>query len=342
MNSPVAGGVIAVIVVTVALTTFGVLRASASPVTGSHAPTIGIQLIGVAGAASRGPLARSYIVARLAPGAHLSRFVEIDNDSRTAITVDVYAAAASVTDGHFLFANGAVVNDLASWTSTGVSTLRLRPFSHELVSVTTRVPSDAPSGEDYAVLWAATSAPPGRGITLVSRVGVRMYVAVGKGKALPSNFFIGPLRTLRSATGESLVVAQIRNTGANTLDLSGSMRLSNGPSGLTAGPFTAQLDAVLPPRTTESVRVLLSPRFPRGPWRASLRISGGELSRSISQTIYFPRRSIAKLKAGDLSLDLWILPFALLIGIIPSVLYLRSRSLEARARPTTLRTEDNK
>ena len=52
------------------------------------------------------PLANTYIVDRLAPGATLTRSVEIDNDTRADVDVSVYPAAASVVRGSFVFAPG--------------------------------------------------------------------------------------------------------------------------------------------------------------------------------------------------------------------------------------------
>jgi hypothetical protein len=335
VSSTVGSGVITLIVVTVALATFGIVTASAAtPADATPVGMIGIRLIPEPGASSQGPLASSYIVAHLALGAELSRTVEIDNDSKATVNVDMYAAAASVVGGRFLFAEGATRNNLSSWTSVGSSQLRLRPYSNALVTVTTRVPPDATSGEDYAVLWAAESSAPakGGGITLVSRVGVRMYVAVGTGGAHPSSFELGSLRAQRSTTGASVLVARVRNTGTNTLDLEGSLTLSNGPGGLRAGPFSAKLGVLLAPGESESVTVSLAPSFPRGPWRAVLNLNSGSRSQSRSQVIYFPARIAAphKSKGGSVALDLSIIPGGLLVGAIPPFLHMRKRRRLAR------------
>ena len=49
--------------------------------------------------------------------------------------------------------------------------------------MTISVPADASAGERYGVVWAEVSAgpPAGGGITMVSRAGVRVYLAVGPG-----------------------------------------------------------------------------------------------------------------------------------------------------------------
>jgi len=287
--------------------------------------TVGIQLIGVHGAPSSDPLSHSYIVSRLAPGAVLVRTVQVDNNSKVSIDVSVYAAGASVAGGIFKFANGNDTNDLASWTSLGQSTLHLAPSTKVFDTVTTKVPLDAVSGEHYAVVWAAVSSVPlGKGgLTLVSRVGVRMYIAVGPGGATPPNFGLGILQATRDLHGDSILVTHVHNSGTRTLNLSGVVKLSKGPNGLHAGPFRATLGVLLSPGATESVAVDLAPNFPRGPWTADLQVSSGTTSHSTSRTITFP--ALHRVGNVDLARELSLILFALVIGAIFSFVFVRRR-----------------
>ena len=130
--------------------------------------------------------------------------------------------------------------------------------------------------------------PAAGGVTLVNRVGVRMYVSIGPGGAPPSKFAIGSLTAERSATGEPLVVATIHNSGERTLDISGNLTLSRGPGGLSAGPFPVGLGAGLAPGDSKTVTVQLDKQLPRGPWRAHLRLRSGPIHRVAEATITFP------------------------------------------------------
>ena len=253
--------------------------------------SVGIRLVAVAGASPRNPLASSYVVERLAPGTRLTRQVEIDNDTDRSVDVSVYPAAATVVRGSFAFGSGRSSNELSSWTSVGHNVVRLARGSEAFDTLTVNVPSGASSGERYAVLWAEVSAPPtvAGGITLVNRVGVRMYLTIGPGGAPPSNFAIGPLTAKRSATGGSVVVTTVHNSGQGTLDLSGNLMLTHGPDGLRAGPIAATLGTLLAPGASEPVAVQLGSELPRGPWRADLGITSGSLERSAVATITFPR-----------------------------------------------------
>ena len=257
---------------------------------------IGIRLVDVPADSLGDPRARSYIVDRVAPGTMIRRRVEITNTTDATAAVAVYAAAAGLHRGRFAFASGRTRNELSSWTSMSRRVLVLSAGSKGFATVTIIVPRDASSGERYAVIWAQVSGPvpAGGGVTLVNRVGVRMYLSVGPGGGAASNFAVGALTAKRSA-GDRVVVARVRNNGGRTLDITGKLTLSKGPGGLSAGPFPVKLGMALAPGHSEGATVRLDKRLPRGPWRAQMRLSSGLLQRVAVATITFPRlAAIAK------------------------------------------------
>jgi hypothetical protein len=272
----------------------GIVVTASSAVAAVH-PTaraggIGVRLLAVPGGSNRNPLARSYIVARLVPGTSIRRRVAISNTTRSTALVSIYPAGAGVHRGAFAFAPGHRPNELSSWTSVNRDTLRLAPGGTAFETVRIKVPRGASSGERDAVVWAQVSAPApaGGGITLVNRVGVRVYVSVGPGGAPPASFTIGPLAGRRSGTGHPLVLATVRNSGQRTLDISGSLILSGGPGGLRAGPFPVKLAPTLAPNDAELATVQLDRRLPRGPWHAHIRLTSGTLTRTAAGALTFP------------------------------------------------------
>jgi len=295
--------------------------------------TVGIRLVPQPGKPSNNPLASSYIVARLAPGTSLSRTVDIDNATNKVADVAVYVAAATIVHGNFIFASGHGANSLTGWTSVSDHELVLAPHSHAFDTVHVRVPKSAPSGIQYAVVWASVSAPPstGVGITLVSRVGVRMYITVGPGGGTPPKFTLTSLATARSSSGDALVVSEIHNTGANTLDLTGVLMLTHGPGGLSAGPFRATMGSLLSPGSSEPVTVRLPPNFPRGPWRALLRVSSGTLTMSRSATLTFPRRHALGSAVRRSGVPRWLWAGAALV-LAFAVAFVFSRASRRRRR----------
>jgi hypothetical protein len=254
--------------------------------------SIGFRIVDVPANSRNDPLARSYIVNRLAPGKSIRRRVEVSNTTPSTAAVAVYAAAASIRQGRFAFAPSHSRNELSSWTSVSRGVLRLPPGTKASTTVTIRVPKDASSGERYAVIWAEVSAPGSatRGVTLVNRVAIRMYDSIAPGGAPPSNFGIGSLTAKRTALGQPLVVARIHNRGKRTLAISGSLTLSAGPGGVRAGPFPVKLLAPLAPGDSKPVTVRLDKRLPRGPWRAQMRLRSRLVQRVAVATITFPRR----------------------------------------------------
>lgn len=142
----------------------------------------------------------------------------------------LYSAAASIGNGRFAFAEDRTSNELSTWTSIAPRGLTLAPHSSSMATVTVTVPDRASTGERYAVAWAevTTTAPPG-GVSEVNRVGVRLYLSVGPGGAPPTDFTIDTLTTQRTAGGNPMVLAQVHNTGGRALDLTGDLRLTEGP-----------------------------------------------------------------------------------------------------------------
>ena len=158
-----------------------------------------------------------------------------------------------------------------------------------MVNVTIDVPDDATEGEQYAVLWAQTSSgADGGGITQVSRVGIRVYLSVGPGGAPASAFDIETFTAERNAAGTPVVEATVRNTGGRALDLRGSLMLTDGPAGLTAGPYPVSLGTTLAIGDEEPVRVELDTRLPAGPWEAHLTLTSGLLTEKAHATLTFP------------------------------------------------------
>jgi hypothetical protein len=253
--------------------------------------SIGIRIVDVPpDSARRDPLALSYIVNRLAPGKSIQRRIEVSNNTLSTAAVAVYPAAAGLQHGEFAFGPGHSKNELAGWTSVSRDLVRLQSGAKAFETVMIRVPKDASAGERYAVIWAEVSTSGSGGVKLANRVGIRMYLSVGSGGAPPSNFAIGPLTARRSASGQSLVVARIHNTGKRTIAISGNLTLSNGPGGVRAGPFAAKLVMPLTPGSTRAVTVRLDKQLPRGPWRAQLRLKTRLIQRVAVATLTFPRR----------------------------------------------------
>jgi hypothetical protein len=263
-------------------------QAAAHPGPGSF----GIRLVDVPSAEADNPRALRYIIDHLRPGTTIHRRILVENLGPRAARIAVYPDAATISGGSFIGDAGETRSDLTTWITTNRVTVALGPHANTMVTVTIRVPRDASSGERYGVIWAQETSRlqyrSGLAITEINRVGVRIYLSVGPGGAPPSNFVVTSLTATRSAHGQPVVIAHVHNTGGRALDISGDLKLSGGPGGLTAGPYRINDDITIAPGQSEPMEVALSKRLPNGPWLAQIDLVSGLTERQAEATIQFP------------------------------------------------------
>jgi hypothetical protein len=257
---------------------------------------IGLRLVDVPANTRVDPRAQIYVVDHLAAGTVITRRIQVSNTTASTVHVNLYAAAAAIANGTFQGAAGRIPNDVSTWTSVvpGVADVPADGRATALVSLT--VPRDAAPGERYGVVWAEARSVPqvGGGITQISRVGIRLYISIGAGRPPASNFAIKSLTAERAPDGRPNIVATVQNTGGRALDMSGTLRLSAGPAGLSAGPFPATLGTTLGVGDSAPVTIALDKRIPAGPWDAAITLRSGLLERSARATITFPASGSAR------------------------------------------------
>lgn len=235
------------------------------------------------------PRARVHIVDHVPPGATIERQLEVVNTTGSDLQIDLYAGAARIEGGAFLPADpGEDENELSSWIELSDRRVVVPANDVRRTTATIAVPADAAEGERYAALWAQPPAATTGGSTVVNRAGVRIYLSVGEGGEPAPDFTITSLRAARAANGDPLVAAEVINTGGRALDMSGELILEDGPGGLQAGPFEADLGTTLGIGQQGPVTVRLDPALPAGPWRAILTLRSGTLERAAEATIVFP------------------------------------------------------
>jgi hypothetical protein len=317
-------------------------------VPGQAPETVGIRLVEAPTSRQNDPRARDYIIDHLAPGTTINRRVEVNNDTKRTVTVQLYAAAADISGGEFHFGEGHAANDLTRWTTVNPPSLTLAPAAKGQSTVTIAVARDASAGERYGVVWAELPAavPTGGGISTVNRVGIRMYLSVGPGGEPAVDFAITSMEARRGPDGTPVVAATVRNTGGRAIDLSGELRLAEGPGGLSAGPFAATLGRTLGPGQSEAVLVSLDRAIPNGPWTATIVLRSGTTERTASARITFPgapgtsTRKVATSHRGGRGRSLVIAGLGLAIALVLLVFFLvlparrrRREPRDADARP---------
>lgn len=256
----------------------------------SHAQdggVVGIRLVDAPVDRRDDPRAQTAIVDHLPVLSAIERRVEVSNTTDEPQEVQLYAAAADATADGWEVAGGREQNDLSSWVTVDPPVVTVPAGGAELATVTIDVPADAPQREHYAVVWAEL--PPGEGqVTVISRVGIRLYVSVGSGEEPESSFTVDTLTGGRDADGAPVVRAKVTNTGGRALDLLGELRLADGPGGLAAGPFLTPSISTLGIGEEAPVVVTLDPELPAGPWLATVTMTSGRLEQAVEATITFP------------------------------------------------------
>lgn len=257
-----------------------------------------------------------YIIDHLPPGAVIHRRVQLTNTTGSTRDIALYAAAARIAKHRFQFAPARTPNELSTWIKTDKHELTLPPHTRSMVTTTTKVPDDAAPGERYAVIWAETAAkaPAAGGVAEINRVGIRVYLSVGRGNPPAAAFTIDSITALRTPDGRQAVQAQVHNTGGRALDLGGDLRLTDGPGSLNAGPFPVETGTTLAPGDAGPVSVPLTERLPNGPWRAHIRLRSGLTKRTAEATITFPIASGRETVKAESAMTYPLI--ALLVGLV--------------------------
>ena len=192
-------------------TAVGASAPAPPPIPGS----LGVRLVDPPASAAGDPRAQLYIVDHLAPGAVITRRVEVSNGTAGIASIAMYPSAATIEQGTFVGAASDTTNDLSRWTTVSPSVAEVSAGGRAIAVVTISIPVDAAPGEQYGVVWAEVrSEPEASGITQISRVGIRLYVSIGPGGPPPANFTIDSLTALRSPEGVPSIVANVHNTAA--------------------------------------------------------------------------------------------------------------------------------
>lgn len=308
---------------------------------GACQPGLGVGLVEVP-AGSKDPRAQNYVVDHVEPGTTFRRRFQVCNGTPAPITVQLYPGPAVIENGAFRVVEGREQNELTGWIDIDPDRVTVQPGQRAIATATFRVPADAESGERYGVLLAelpARAASPGQ-LAVASRVGLRVYLDVGRGNAPRSDFTIRSLQAVRGADGRPEVRAEIANTGARALDMTGQLDLGDGPGGLSAGPFAVELGRTLAAGDVVPVRIPLDAAIRGGPWNATLTARSGLVERRAEAVITFPEEAgdeAAPVEAEELALredPSVVIPVA--IGIFSlAVLLLLLSLLRSRARRRT-------
>ena len=249
----------------------------------------GVRLVDVPVSAAHNPRALRYIIDYLAPGQAIHRRILILNEESRTAHFTVYPDAARIGHGLFTGDAGETRSELTRWITLKHGSLTLRPHTSALDMVTIRVPRAATRGEHYGVLWAQQVArgrsAHGLRIAEVARVGIRIYLAVGRGGAPPTRFVITSLTGHWSTGGQPLLVARVRNTGGRAIDLSGQARLTARPRGHHRRRVPGTADHYARTWAVSGHDLRPGQGAAPGPWLVRITLASGFTTRTTQATI---------------------------------------------------------
>jgi hypothetical protein len=301
---------------------------SSSPSAAPGPPgSFGVRLVDVPVSEAGNPRALRYIIDYLPTGTVIHRRILVANNESRTVRFTVYADAALISDGQFVGYAGATRNELTDWVSVQHPTVTLAAGASVMDMITIRVPLGATRGEHYGVIWVQQTAKASTregesGVTEVSRVGVRLYVAVGRGGAPPTSFDITSITGHLTDAGRPVIVAHVNNTGGRAIDLNGSTRLADGPGGTSSGPFPAQRIVTLAPGQSWNMTFAVPKSLPDGPWRATISLASGLAKATATATIQLTA-NVAAQAAASTTPWIWVAVGGLVVLVVAMGWYAR-------------------
>ena len=266
------------------------------------AQTFGTRLVDVPVSEAGNPRALQYIIDYLPTGTTIHRRILVMNGERRTAHFAVYSDAAQISNEEFIGATGATRSELTGWISVQHPAVTLAPGASEMDMITIKVPLGATRGEHYGMIWVQQAAhvrsTRGVGINEVARVGIRIYLAVGTGGAPPTAFAIASMTGSRSAEGQPSLVVHVDNAGGRAVDLGGTARLTGGPGGTSAGPFTGQQIVTLAPGQSGNMSFAPPMSLPDGPWQAKVTLVSGITTAVATGTVQFGAVTSAGIRLG--------------------------------------------
>jgi len=269
----------------------------------------GVRLVDVPVSEAGNPRALRYIIDFLHPGTVIRRRILIVNQESRPSTFLVYPDAAMIEKGAFIGDAGATRSELTTWITVQHAHVTLAPGASAFDLVTIKVPRIATKGEHYGVIWVQQSSHEhsrrGFGVIEVNRVGIRIYLAIGRGGVPPTRWTVGSIIGHRTQKGRQYLSADVDNTGGRAIDVTGTLRLSGGPGGVSAGPFQMSQTFTLAPGQSIDVTFPVPRALPVGPWLASIKTVSGLNVVKAASTIKFDNHLVRTTFLG-LGSSIWV------------------------------------
>jgi hypothetical protein len=294
----------------------------------------GVRLVDVPLPARHNPRGLRYIIDFVYPGTVIRRRIMVLNEENHRARFAVYPDAAVITRGKFIGAAGETRSELTSWVTVQHPSLTLRAHHHAMDLITIRVPPGATRGEHYGVIWAQQTGylrtASGVLIKDIARVGVRIYLAVGRGGALPTRFAVSSVTVRHRASGQPYIVVRVRDTGQRAVDITGTARLDHGPGGSATGPVRSPQTLTLAPGQDGDVTFTPPRGLPAARWLARITLVSGFTTRAVTASLRLGPKLAPQPSKGVPAMT-WVAAVLVALAVLGAVTLARARA-RRRAR----------
>lgn len=170
------------------------------------------------------PKTRSWFILEFSPGQTQLSEVTVENKSGEAVSLEIYAVdATSNKDGAFTLFPKGTKEDAGGWINLDRDNLELAAHSKMTVPFSISVPRLATPGDHVAGIAIepkSKAVPPSSGVSVVQRLGVRVYLTV-KGERI-KRLEISDLKVVGALGGGQLAYS-LSNLGNTNLPVSGNL-----------------------------------------------------------------------------------------------------------------------
>lgn len=179
--------------------------------------------------------------------------------------------------------------ELANWFKMSPS-VTLAPKEQKDIPITIEIPSNAPPGGHFAVIWWGNAPPDTKQVSIVTRAGILVYLQVsGEVKESGSLLFFKSLAGRIAARLPDFEV-RFKNTGNTYLKPQGKVEVKNILNGTVAVFKVNDIQRILLPDGEESLR--LTPQFEKRPfafglYHADLNLAWGDKPETLEARYYF-------------------------------------------------------
>lgn len=183
---------------------------------------------------------KSWIIRDIEQGKEVKEYVTIENLTNEPQEIAIDLREATEKNGTFLPVENREYRDLGLWTNLSQTDITLAPYEKQKVPLKISIPENANTDEYKATILASITEKNAQGISITTRIGVRMYINVKRAVPMQANVF----NTKQYADSIFFLLSLIGMLGAIMYSLIHRNKLKHLLLAITIGLFSLNLTPV--------------------------------------------------------------------------------------------------